>query len=316
MSGQKLMLIRPSCRILAGGFDCFESGSRMPIVMQNVARELRMESRSAGHSRFAGKHVHFIGIGGSGMSGLARMLLDCGAIVSGSEPKPNQQTFELNRRGVRISRTQGGELLSRDIDLVVRTAAVPQGNGEYLKALEMRLPQVKYAELLGQVMSERLGVAIAGTHGKSTTTAMAAFGLIECGADPSFVVGGTVPQLGGGSRSGAGAAFVAEACEFDRSFHNLRPRVACITNIDADHLDCYDDLNAIIESFRTFARLVPENGLVLANGQDANVALALNDITAPVQTVAVDRPAIWSTQTLGEDAGCYRGEVHFMGTAA
>src|ERR1700733_9358675 len=103
--------------------------------MLNGVAESRMESRAAGHSRFAGRHVHFIGIGGSGMSGLARMLLDCGAIVSGSEPKPNQQTFDLMRRGVRISRTQSGELLSRDIDLVVRTAAVPENNGEYLKAL-------------------------------------------------------------------------------------------------------------------------------------------------------------------------------------
>ena len=136
----------------------------------------------------------------------------------------------------------------------------------------MQSPAVKYAELLGEVMSERLGVAIAGTHGKSTTTAMTAFALLECGADPSFVVGGTVAQLGGGSRSGAGRAFVAEACEFDRSFHNLRPTVACITNIEADHLDCYKDLDEIIESFRTFAELMPPGGLVLANGEDANVA--------------------------------------------
>src|ERR1700733_13026756 len=100
--------------------------------MPNGVGELRTESRHAVHSAFAGRHVHFIGIGGSGMSGLAGMLLDRGAVVSGSEPKPNQQTFELMRRGVRISRTQSGELLSRDLDLVVRTAAVPENNGEYL----------------------------------------------------------------------------------------------------------------------------------------------------------------------------------------
>ena len=286
----------------------------MPKVMPMIGSELRMDSRSAPKSRFAGRHIHFIGIGGSGMSGLARMLLDCGAIVSGSEPNPNQQTFELKRRGVKISQTQGGQLLSRDIDLVVRTAAVPATNSEYLAARDLRLPQIKYAELLGQVMAERLGVAIAGTHGKSTTTAMTAFGMLECGADPSFVVGGTVPQLGGGSRSGGGAAFVAEACEFDRSFHNLRPKVACITNIEADHLDCYGNLQEIIASFHAFARLVPRDGLILANGADANVAEALTGVNAPVQTVAVDAPADWSTRTTGEESGCYRGEISFMGT--
>lgn len=278
--------------------------------MRDGVGELRTESLAAGApSRFAGKRVHFVGIGGSGMSGLARMLLDCGAVVSGSEPKPNQQTFDLMRRGVKISRTQSGELLCRDIDLVVRTAAVPESNGEYLAARAMHLPQMKYAELLGQVMGERLGVAVAGTHGKSTTTAMIAFALMQCGADPSFVVGGTVGQLGGGSHSGSGPAFVAEACEYDRSFHNLRPTIACITNIEADHLDCYRNLAEIIESFRTFTELVPADGLILANGADANVHEALRGIKATVQTIALDSPASWSTRDLSEEAGCHRGEV-------
>ncbi|HEX4796648.1 MAG TPA: UDP-N-acetylmuramate--L-alanine ligase, partial [Humisphaera sp.] len=288
--------------------------------MAHVLGELRTESRSSAGSnsrgsRFSGLRVHFIGIGGSGMSGLARMLLDCGALVSGSEPKPNAQTFELARRGVKISRTQGGELISRDLDLVVRTAAVPENNPEFSAAKAHGLRTAKYAELLGLVMSERLGVAIAGTHGKSTTTAMTAFGMLECGADPSFVVGGTVPQLGGGSRSGNGSTFVAEACEYDRSFHNLHPRIACITNIEADHLDCYKDLDDIIESFRTFAQLVPADGLILANGADPNVGKAIADITARKLTVAVGAPASWSTKILGEEAGCYRGEVFFESRA-
>ena len=137
--------------------------------------------------------MHFIGIGGSGMSGLARMLLDSGATVSGSEPRPNAQTVELSRRGAKVSREQIGELLTPDVDLVVRTAAIPDTNREYQAAHTLGLNQVKYAEMLGQVMQERFGVAVAGTHGKSTTTAMIAFALAHCGADPSFVVGGTVP---------------------------------------------------------------------------------------------------------------------------
>jgi UDP-N-acetylmuramate--alanine ligase len=292
----------------------------MSLKMHDVLGELRKESRCAEGesrpSRFAGLRVHFIGIGGSGMSGLARMLLDAGAAVTGSEPKPNGQTFELARRGVRISRTQGGELLSRDIDLVVRTAAVPDSNPEFLAARACGLKHLKYAELLGLVMAERFGIGIAGTHGKSTTTAMTAFGLLECGADPSFVVGGTVPQLGGGSRSGKGNSFVAEACEYDRSFHNLAPRVACITNIEADHLDCYKDLDEIIESFRAFAQLVPADGLILANGTDKNVAKALADVAAAKQTVALNADATWSIRVLGDEQGCYRGEISFNGKKA
>src|SRR5947208_13255562 len=188
----------------------------MPAIVESVVNELRTDSRSA--SKFAGKRVHFIGIGGCGMSGLARMLLDGGAIVSGSEPRANPQILELAKRGARITRDQLGELLSREIDLVVRTAAVPDTNLEYLAARACGIRTIKYAQLLGEVMAERFGVAVAGTHGKSTTTAMIAHALLQCGADPSFVVGGTVPQLGGGSRSGLSNYFVAEACEFDRSF--------------------------------------------------------------------------------------------------
>jgi UDP-N-acetylmuramate--alanine ligase len=293
--------------------------------MENALSESRTESRGEIHdladstgsrnwpaSRFAGKRIHFIGIGGSGMSGLAGMLLDSGAIVSGSEPKPNAQTLALARRGVRISRDQMGELLSREVDLVVRTAAVKDTNAEFKAAGQYNLRSVKYAEMLGQVMAERFGVAIAGTHGKSTTTAMTAYALLQCGADPSFVVGGTVPQLGGGSHSGQGRAFVAEACEFDRSFHNLRPRVAVITNIEADHLDCYKDIDEIVESFREFARLVPRDGLILINGNDAHAREAVEGMPAPVQTVAIDAPADWSARVTSIDNGCYRGEIYFQ----
>lgn len=285
----------------------------MPVQVNSPVCELRTESRFV--SRFAGRRVHFIGIGGCGMSGLARMLIDSGAIVTGSELQPNEQTFELSARGARISRDQSGEFLSRDIDIVVRTAAVKDTNIEYLGARAMGLKTVKYAALLGQVMEERLGVAVAGTHGKSTTTAMIAWAMLECGADPSFVVGGTVPQLGGGSRSGAGKAFVAEACEFDRSFHNLRPRIAIITNIEEDHLDCYRNLEEIIASFRHFAGLVPADGTIIANALDTNVDLALADISCPIERAGLVEGYPWSTRIIGKERGCYRGEVFHKGTA-
>jgi len=278
----------------------------------NLMRTEPVEVRFSA-SRFRNRRVHFIGIGGSGMSGLARMLLDSGAAVTGSEPKPNPQTFELASRGARISRDQVGELLSPDVDLVVRTAAIPETNREYQAAQSLGLHQVKYAEMLGQVMQERFGVAVAGTHGKSTTTAMIAYALGQCGADPSFVVGGTVPQLGGGSHSGSGKVFVAEACEFDHSFHSLRPRVAIITNIEEDHLDCYSGIEEIVASFRTFARLVPSDGLIIANGQDAQVGQAIGGLPTPTEWVAVDREATWSTRSAGIVNGCPGGQVLHRG---
>jgi UDP-N-acetylmuramate--alanine ligase len=257
--------------------------------------------------------VHFIGIGGCGMSGLARMLMDNGATVTGSEPKPNTVTFELTRRGAKISRDQLGELLSREVDLVVRSAAVKDENPEMKAAKAYGLRAIKYAEMLGEVMAERFGVAVAGTHGKSTTTAMIAHALLQCGADPSFVVGGTVPQLGGGSRSGASDFFVAEACEFDRSFHHLHPQVALITNIEEDHLDCYKDIDEIVESFRHFAQLVPEDGLIIAGGKDPRVIKALAGISAPIELCALEEGFIWSTRRTGIEDGCYRGEVFYKG---
>ncbi len=262
-------------------------------------------------SRYAGERIHFIGIGGCGMSGLARMLLDSGAIITGSEPTPNSVTLDLQKRGVKISRDQLGQLLDSRIDLVVRTAAVADDNPEYLAAQRYGLKVVKYAQLLGQVMRQRHGVAVAGTHGKSTTTAMIAYALTECGADPSWVVGGIVNQLGGSSHSGGGPAFVVEACEYDRSFHNLFPTVAAITNVDADHLDCYGTLENIIESFHHFLSLVPPTGLILANGDDANLRRAMEGIDAPRQWVGLVPSEGLYTRLDSTERGCCRGEVFF-----
>jgi len=248
------------------------------------------------------------------MSGLARMLLDRGAIVTGSEPSPNDQTFKLVERGAKITRDQLGELLCHDVDLVVRTAAVPSSNVEFQIAGKLGLRTVKYAQLLGEVMSENLGIAVAGTHGKSTTTAMIAHALMQCGKDPSFVIGGTVPQLGGGSRSGSGDAFVAEACEFDRSFHALKPRIAVITNIDADHLDCYRDIDDIIASFRHFARLIPLDGKIIAAAED-RVAQALHVLDTPIEWCALETEAEWTTKSSGVTNGCHGGQIFHHGQA-
>ncbi len=287
-----------------------------------LTSELRMESRSTPQtSRFAAQKIHFIGIAGCGMAGLARMLIDAGAIVTGSDPSPNSQSLGLTQLGASISRTQLGELLHREVDLVVRTAAVPDTNPEFLAAKKLGLETIKYAQLLGQVMAERFGIAVAGTHGKTTTTSMIAHALMACGADPSFVIGGTVPQLGGSSRSGSGKSFVVEACEYDRSFHNLHPAVTLITNIEADHLDCYKDLNDIIASFHQFASQTQADGLILANGNDPNVTKALEGISTKIERIAISsatdpagvNSAEWVTVPLGPVNGCHGGIVHYRG---
>ncbi len=285
--------------------------------------ELRTESRSnpLPTSRFVGRRVHFIGIGGCGMAGLAKMLMDAGAKVTGSEPNFNEQTLALIQRGAKITRDQLGELLDKDLFLVVRTAAVPDHNIEFIAARRLGLTVIKYAQLLGLVMRERIAIAVAGTHGKTTTTSMISHALLACGADPSFVIGGTVPQLGGSSRSGKGQSFVVEACEYDRSFHNLHPAVALITNIETDHLDCYKDLADIIASFRHFVSLVPADGLILANGQDPHVATALGGLDRPIQWIGLTNDnniapvstLDWNTIELPAREGCHRGNVHFNG---
>ena len=261
--------------------------------------------------RYAGRRVHFVGVGGVGMSGLARVLLDAGAAVTGTDPAVNAQTLALSAAGVEVRREQDGRLVTEGVDLVVHTAAVHADHSELVAARRLGRRVMGYAELLGEVMGDRLGVAVAGTHGKSTTSAMVAHALSECGGDPSFVIGGHVPQLGGGSRSGGGPAFVAEACEFDRSFHKLRPTVALVTNVEEDHLDYYRDLDEIVGAFRHFAALVPaadRGGAVVCNGDDANTLRAVAGLPA-VQTVGFGEGCDWRITGERIERGRHVGEL-------
>ncbi|HQY87125.1 MAG TPA: UDP-N-acetylmuramate--L-alanine ligase, partial [Tepidisphaeraceae bacterium] len=263
----------------------------------------------SGAGSFTGQRVHFIGIGGAGMSGLANVLLDVGAIVSGSDKSPNESTGQLFARGVVVDFEQDGSQLDKDISLVVRTAAVPDSNPEYVRAISLGLPTMKYAQLLGLVMGDRFGIAVGGTHGKTTTTSMIAFALLDQGIDPSVVIGGTVPQLGGSSRSGTGEHFVVEACEYDRSFLQLRPRVAVITNIEAEHLDVYKNVDDIIEAFMAFARLVPMGGCVIGCGEDVNVEKLFSMLDRPTITFGFGDAFDWNIEHVDTVRGCWHGIV-------
>ncbi len=234
-----------------------------------------------------------VGIGGSGMSGLAALLLRRGAVVSGSDRQAGPLLERLSAAGARVVTRQSADSIPPDAELVVASAAIKPDHPELVEARRRGLPVIKYARLLGAVMAHHEGIAVAGTHGKSTTTAWLAYTLRQAGCDPSFVVGAEVPQLGGGSGVGDGPHFVAEACEYDRSFLNLAPRLAVILNIDEDHLDCYSDLADIEQAFAQFAgRTLPE-GLVLLNGDDPACRRLAEHAAGRSELFAVDSPADW-----------------------
>jgi UDP-N-acetylmuramate--alanine ligase len=262
---------------------------------------------------FAGRQVHLIGVGGSGMRALAKMLLGRGAKVSGSDQSDGAALARLGKEGAKVFIGQRPGNIPDKCDLVVYSAAIHDQNPELLEARSRKLEVLKYSQMLGRLMSQNIGIGVAGTHGKSTTTAMVAYALCAAGADPNYVVGATVEQLGGPSGVGAGKHFVAEACEFDRSFLNLHPRYAAILNIEEDHLDCYQDLAAIIEAFRAFVAGITPGGLAVVNGEDRNCAAAVRDAACEVQTFGQSPNCTWQAANMTTDRGRCRFDVLFNG---
>lgn len=217
---------------------------------------------------FVGRHLHFIGIGGSGMSGLALMLKRRGAVITGSDQSNGEAIERLERAGIPVLLGGAMRTLPDHTELVIASAAIKSDHPEVLAANDRGIDWITYAEALGRAQIGSTAVSIAGTHGKSTTTAMTSWVSIRCGLDPSVIVGATCDQIGGGSRTGAreipsGArrgfpgVLVCEACEYNRSFHHHRPTIALINNIEEDHLDYYKSLEEIIGSFRDFAAMLP-----------------------------------------------------------
>jgi UDP-N-acetylmuramate--alanine ligase len=251
-------------------------------------------ARPAARPSLAGhRSAYLVGIGGTGMSGAAELLRARGLEVRGCERTASRRTARLDRVGVVVDPDDGTVALPVATTLVVASAAVPDAHPLLLEARRRRLPVWKYAECLGALMDGRTGIAVAGCHGKTTTTALVATALWRAGRDPSFVVGGEVRDLATSARPGRGEHFVAEACEFDRSFHRLRPRVALVTNVDADHLDYYRDLDEIRESFRAFARLLPADGALVVHEEHAAVFEGDPALAARVETYGFSPSASW-----------------------
>ena len=213
-------------------------------------------------------HIHFIGIGGISMSGLARLLLSRGFTVSGSDWQESDLTKELRSLGIRTDIGQRAENITSDIDLVVYTAAVHSDNEEFCAAQAANIPLMPRSVLLGQIMKQYPhSVGIAGTHGKTTTTSLLSVLLLAGELDPTITVGGVLDVIGGNLRIGSSDYFVAEACEYTNTFLSLYPTDVIILNIEEDHLDFFKDLAEIRESFAKYVKLVPEHGTAYINGE-------------------------------------------------
>lgn len=234
-------------------------------------------------------HVHFIGIGGISMSGLAELLHTIGFRVSGSDAKKSKITEHLASLGINIIYGQRSSNITTDIDLVVYTSAVKADNPEYQAVVEAGIPLMERAELLGQVMLQYTdAVAISGTHGKTTTTSMISLILLEAGLDPTISVGGILDNIQGNIRIGKSEHFVTEACEYTNSFLKFNPTTSIILNVEAEHLDFFKDLDDVRNSFRLFADRLPKNGLLIINDDIENVSYFTEDLPCKFITYSIN----------------------------
>lgn len=249
-------------------------------------------------------HIHFVGIGGCSMSGIARILNAQGHLVTGSDREPTQFTGSLEKDGITVYYGHKAEQV-RGADLLVYSAAIKPDNVERVYARENGIPEMERSVALGELSSHFHNVvAVAGCHGKTTITSMLAYVNQTAHLDATVHVGGFVDLLGGGVGIGSGDLFITEACEYVRSFLTLRPTIAIVNNIDNDHLDCYGDLAHIISAFREFCLLVPDSGLILGCTDDPKVAALLEELTQPRETYGLISGDYHSSDITYDVNGC------------
>ena len=231
------------------------------------------------------RKIHFIGIGGISMSGLAEILLSKGYTISGSDTTPSELTHKLEAAGVKISYTQEAANITNDIDLTVYTAAISDDDSELVASRNMNIPTIPRAELLGLIMKQyKHAIGVSGTHGKTSTTSMISQILLEAESDPTILVGGMMSAIGGNLRIGKSDTMITEACEYTNSFLSFCPTIAVILNISEDHMDFFKDLDDIRHSFKRFAALVPDNGTVVLNKDIDNLSYFTDDLSCNVMT--------------------------------
>jgi len=253
------------------------------------------------------KHVHFVGIGGAGMCGIAEVLLNLGYVVSGSDLAENAVTRRLEQLGARISTGHTAQQVE-GADAVVTSSAVKDDNPEVVAAREAKIPVVPRALMLAELMRLKQGIAVAGTHGKTTTTSLVASVLAEGGLDPTFVIGGRLEAAGSNAKLGAGEFIVAEADESDASFLYLQPVFAVVTNIDADHMETYGhSLDRLRQAFVDFLQRLPFYGVAVLCVDDPNVRNIIPQLTKPVTTYGLSPDA----QIRAVDVTASGGQMRF-----
>ena len=246
--------------------------------------------------------VHFIGIGGISMSGLAEILMKEGFSVSGSDNKRSELTERLEKLGAVIYEGQKASNITEDIELVVYTAAIHEDNPEYQEVMARGIPAISRAVLLGQLMKNyQTAIAVSGTHGKTTATSMISHILLEADTDPTISVGGILKAINGNIRVGGSKTFVTEACEYTNSFLEFFPTVGIILNIEEDHMDFFKDLEDIRNSFHRFAKKLPKDGLLIINSEIENYEEITRDIDCRVVTYGLHNEADYGADEITYD---------------
>ncbi|MCR4960532.1 MAG: UDP-N-acetylmuramate--L-alanine ligase [Lachnospiraceae bacterium] len=251
-------------------------------------------------------HIYFIGIGGISMSGLAGILLSKGFKISGSDSKESDLTKNLEAQGANVFYGQEESHIPDDADLIVYTAAIRENNPEYIHMKSCGIPYLSRAEFLGLLMKNyKVPVAVAGTHGKTTTTTMLSEIFLKADLDPTITVGGVVKSVGSNIRNGAMDYFVFEACEYTNSFLSFFPKVSVILNVEEDHLDFFKDIDDIRNSFNRFAKLLPADGLLVINGEIEGIEKVTKDVACPIVTYGSDdRFDYWPSDITFDDKAC------------
>ena len=256
------------------------------------------------------KNIHFVGIGGIGMSGIAEVLINLGYTVTGSDRSLTEVTEHLEKIGAKIYSGHSPEN-ARSANVLVYSSAVTPDNPEVQEAIRRKIPVIKRAEMLAELMRLKFGIAIAGTHGKTTTTSLVGSVLTEGGLDPTLIIGGRVRALDTNAKLGGSEFLVAEADEFDKSFLKLIPTIAVITNIEADHLDSYDGIEDLHNSFIAFVNKVPFYGRVIVCLDNPGVQEVLSQIQRSLTTFGFNKQADFQASSIRQKAGEISFEVEY-----
>jgi UDP-N-acetylmuramate--alanine ligase len=261
------------------------------------------------------KRIYLIGIGGIGVSAIAEILLNSEYIVSGSDLNKSFNTSKLENLGASIYYKQDGGHINESVDLVVYSSAIGPDNPEFQKAVDLNIPMLNRAEMLGIIMSNyKESIAISGAHGKTTTTSMLSLMIDKAAMDPTIMIGGNVKEFNGNAKVADGDILITEACEYKDNFLHFKPTTSIVLNIDEDHLDYFENLDQIVDSFTKFIKLLPETGKAIINIDDFDAKKLVPHVSSNLITVAINQDATYMAKNIiFAENGSSKFEVFFEG---